>query len=343
MELYGYDLDFETLLPRIKEQHGDLDVVGLQFPDGMRDHATEIAAIIEAELGCLTVISADPCYGACDLCDDEMAKLGVKVLIHFGHTEMPSVPTQHGVIVHFVPARSTHDISGVVADALEHVGPGATVALTTTAQHVHKLDAAREQIEATGRKVAIGRGDQRTAAAGQLLGCNVMAATAAREADCFLYIGSGDFHPLALALETQKPIIAADPYHGTVATLDAARHKILKQRYAAMALARDAESFGIIVSTKGGQIRFDMARKIRDKLAAHGKQSWIIQDKQISPQDLLYFRHLDCFVGTACPRVPIDDAGRYDKPFLTPQELDMVLGLRDRDLYVFDTYAANSK
>ena len=52
---------------------------------------------------------------------------------------------------------------------------------------------------------------------------------------------------------------------------------------------------------------------------------------------------LDAFVGVACPRVPIDDQGRYDKPFLTPQELDMVLGIKPMDTYVFDTYTAKSK
>ncbi|MGB0651804.1 MAG: diphthamide biosynthesis enzyme Dph2 [Thermoplasmatota archaeon] len=345
MELYGYELPFEELLPRIKEAHPDLESVGLQFPDGMRDHATEIAAIVEAELGAVPIVSADPCYGACDLCDDEMAKLGVTVLIHFGHSAMPSVPTQHGVQVYFVPAHSSHDITEVVERACrEHLPEGTTkLGLCTTAQHAHKLEEAAELVRGFGLEPVIRSGDARTALPGQLLGCNVMAATAAMDADAFLFVGSGDFHPLALALETQKPIIAADPYHGIVANLETAKHRILKQRYAAIGQAKEAQTFGIVVSTKGGQMRFQLAQKMLQKLRAHGKEGTIIQNKQISPGDLLYFRHLDAFVGVACPRVPIDDQGRYDKPFLTPQELDIVLGVKKADLYVFDTYTAHSR
>ncbi len=343
MELYGYDLPFEELLPRIKQEWPDLDAVGLQFPDGMRDHATEIADIVGDALGATPIISADPCYGACDLCDDEMAKLGVKVLIHFGHSEMPSVPTDHGVTVYFVPAHSTHSIVDVVTRAADEWLTGKRIAITTTAQHVHKLDEAKALLEAKGFEAVTGFGDKRTALEGQLLGCNVMAATRLVDVDEFLFLGSGDFHPLALALETSKRIIAADPYHGTINALDEPKHRILKQRYAAIGVAKEAKEFGIIVSTKGGQMRFQLARKIQEKLAKHGRKGHIIQNKQISPGDLLYFRHLDAFVGVACPRVPIDDQGRYDKPFLTPQELDIVLGIRGADHYVFDTYAANSR
>jgi len=343
VELYGYDLDLEALLPRIQAEHPGLEAIGLQFPDGLRDHATEIGEIVEKALGAVAVSSADPCYGACDLCDDEFAKLGLKVMIHFGHSEMPSVPTDHGVQVYFVPARSTHPVAGVVAEATSWFPEGARrIGIGTTAQHAHKVDEAATVLRERGFEPVVGMGDARTALPAQLLGCNVLAATRL-DVDAFLYLGSGDFHPLALALETHRPIVAADPYAGTVHTLDAAKHRILKQRYAAIARAKDARTFGIVVSTKGGQIRFHMAKRIRDKLESHGLTGHIIQNKQISPQDLLYFRHLDAFVGTACPRVPIDDQGRYDKPFLTPQELDMVLGVRPMDHYVFDTFAAKSR
>lgn len=344
MELYGYELPFEELLPRIRAAHPGLSAIGLQFPDGMRDHATEIADIVEEALGCTAVVSADPCYGACDLCDDEFLKLGIDVMIHFGHSEMPSVGTAAGAKVYFVQARSSHPVDAVVRAATEWFAEGTkVVGLCTTAQHAHKLDEAKAVLREAGYEAVTTRGDDRTALEGQLLGCNVMAATRLPDVDEFLYLGSGDFHPLALALETHKRIIAADPYSNTVHALDEPKHRILKQRYAAIGKAKEAERFGIIVSTKGGQMRYQLAKRIREKLRKHGKKGYIIQNKQISPDDLLYFRHLDAFVGVACPRVPIDDQGRYDKPFLTPQELDMVLGLKPMDRYVFDTYTAKSR
>jgi 2-(3-amino-3-carboxypropyl)histidine synthase len=343
MELYNYLIPFEEVLPQIKADHPNLDVIGVQFPDGLRDHGTEIADIVEAELDVPVVISADPCYGACDLADDEMSKLGIKVLIHFGHSAMPSVPELGGVHVYYIQAWSTHTIVPVVTEAAKNHLKGKRIGVCTTAQHTHKLDEAAEILTAHGFEPVIGFGDKRTALQGQLLGCNVMAATKLVDVDEFLFIGSGDFHPLALALETEKIIIGANPYDGEIHSFTEPKHKILKQRYAAIGVAQEAESFGIIISTKGGQMRMNTAHRIMKKLRDAGKRGYLIQNKQISPGDLLYFRHLDAFVGVACPRVPIDDQGRYTKPFLTPQELDMVLGLKPMDKYVFDTYAANSR
>jgi 2-(3-amino-3-carboxypropyl)histidine synthase len=340
MDLFGYSLNFEELLPRIKAEHPGLAAIGLQFPDGLRDYATAIGEVVQRETGALPVLSADPCYGACDLCDDEMAKLGIKVMIHFGHSPMPSVKTDFGVQVYYVPAHSVHPIEQVVAEACRQM-KGPRIGVTTTAQHVHKLDVAERIIREHGFEPVTMLGDKRTALRGQLLGCNVIAAVKC-DVDEFIFIGSDDFHPLALALETEKRITAADPYTNTVRTLSEAKGRILKQRWAAIGRAKEAKSFGIVVSTKAGQMRFNLAKKVLDQLQAHGKQGFVIQNKQISPETLLYFRHLDAFVGVACPRVPIDDQMRYKQPFLTPQELEIVLGIRPMEHYVFDEFLADS-
>ncbi|MFO1533948.1 MAG: diphthamide synthesis protein, partial [Thermoplasmatota archaeon] len=64
--------------------------------------------------------------------------------------------------------------------------------------------------------------------------------------------------PLALALETEKRITAANPYDGSVRTLTEAKGRILKQRWAAIGNAKQAKTFGIVVSTKAGQMRFNL-------------------------------------------------------------------------------------
>ncbi|MHB8634301.1 MAG: diphthamide biosynthesis enzyme Dph2, partial [Thermoplasmatota archaeon] len=271
-----------------------------------------------------------------DLCDDEMAKLGVTVLIHFGHSPMPSVKTSFGVHVYYVPARSIHPIEGVVEKAaLQMQGP--RIGVTTTAQHAHQLDVAERILRSRGFEPVTMLGDKRTALRGQLLGCNVLAAVKC-DVDEFLFIGSGDFHPLALALETEKRITSADPYSQEVRTLAEAKGRIMKQRYQAIARAQHAKTFGVVLSTKGGQMRFNLAKKVLAQLREHGRTGYVIENRQISPETLLYFRHLDAFVGVACPRVPIDDQMRYKQPFLTPQELEVVLGLRSVDEYVFDEF-----
>ncbi|MBO7204879.1 MAG: diphthamide synthesis protein, partial [Candidatus Methanomethylophilaceae archaeon] len=45
---------------------------------------------------------------------------------------------------------------------------------------------------------------------------------------------------------------------------------------------------------------------------------------------------VDAYVCTACPRIAMDDALRYDRPMLTPPELEVALGIREWDDYVFD-------
>lgn len=340
VHLHGYDLELEQLLPKIKEEHPGLAAIGLQFPDGLRDYGTQIADLVQEGTGALPVVSADPCYGACDLCDDEMAKLGIHVMIHFGHSPMPSVKTEFGVKVYYVPARSVHPVEEVVREAVKQI-KGPRVGVTTTAQHAHKLEQVEAILRENGMEPVTMLGDKRTALRGQLLGCNVLAAVKC-DVDEFIFIGSGDFHPLALALETEKRITSADPYTNTVRTLTEAKGRILKQRYAAIGRAKDAKTFGVVLSTKGGQMRFNLAKKVLAQLKEHGKTGYIIENRQISPETLLYFRHLDAFVGVACPRVPIDDQGRYKQPFLTPQELEVVLGVRPMDQYVFDEFREDS-
>ena len=58
--------DFEE--QRIKKEILKLGAkrVLLQMPQGLKPQATTIAKIVEA-CGAVAVISADPCYGACDI------------------------------------------------------------------------------------------------------------------------------------------------------------------------------------------------------------------------------------------------------------------------------------
>ncbi|MFH0829838.1 MAG: diphthamide synthesis protein, partial [Candidatus Aenigmatarchaeota archaeon] len=57
----------------------------LQVPEGLKNKATEIAARLE-KAGNEVIISAEPCYGACDIKTDEARKLGCQKIVHYGHT-----------------------------------------------------------------------------------------------------------------------------------------------------------------------------------------------------------------------------------------------------------------
>lgn len=337
MHLLGYDLELEPVLAEIRARGYKL--VGLQFPDGLRDYYAEVARHVEAETGAATVISADPSYGACDLADDELAKIQADALIHFAHTQMPHMARQERMRVFFVPARSLHDVMPAVEKAIPRL-VGHRIGLLGTTQHLHKLPDVARRLREKGFEPVLIEGDQRISGPGQALGCNYSAADP--QADSYLYVGSGNFHPLGLALNTAKPIVCADPYSREVWDMEAERRRFLQQRMGAIALVRDAKRWGVLVSTKQGQLRWSMAKALRRRLERKGREAHVLVLKQFAPEYLINFRHLDAFVSTACPRVAIDDYARYPKPVVTPVELEIALGERSFEEYRLDEIYGSS-
>lgn len=359
----SYDMDLELVAERIRGRPGT-SIVGLQFPDGLRDYATEIEKLLRAKTpGIEYVISGDPSYGACDLALN-LKPLGVDMLIHFGHTEMPSINHMFQWDVMYVAARHKFDVKPASAAGArklseltnggQRVGTAAReasedqdaasrrplrVGIVTTAQHAHKLQDMADAMKAEGYQVFVGRGDNRLGGAAQLLGCNYTAGTSIEEdVDGFVYVGSGDFHPIAIAWGTDKPVVLADPYTNEVRTIETVMDQLMRQRFAAIARAKDAQAFGILVGTRVGQERMKLARGLKRLLESHGKEAHLIALDFFSWDNLQYFRHLDALVNTSCPRITTDDYARYPIAMLTPPELEIVLGKRTWEEYAFDEF-----
>lgn len=81
----GYDFETNRIIKVIKKRRAKF--VGLQFPDGLKGYAVEIADEIEKKTNARTVIFIDPLYGACDTKENEAEMLGLDMIVHFGHTE----------------------------------------------------------------------------------------------------------------------------------------------------------------------------------------------------------------------------------------------------------------
>ncbi|MBC7131412.1 diphthamide synthesis protein, partial [Candidatus Bathyarchaeota archaeon] len=77
--------DFEE--ERVKQEILRLDAkkVLLQLPEGLKNEGIRLAKILE-KIGVLPVISADPCYGACDLATDVAESLNLDLIVHYGHS-----------------------------------------------------------------------------------------------------------------------------------------------------------------------------------------------------------------------------------------------------------------
>jgi 2-(3-amino-3-carboxypropyl)histidine synthase len=131
-------------------------------------------------------------------------------------------------------------------------------------------------------------------------------------------------------------VVVADPYLGEAREIDEFTDRILRIRSARIAKAMDAERFGIIVSSKKGQSRLELAKTLKNMLREEGKEGYILFIDDVSPNALLPFMDLDAFVMTACPRIAIDDSKMYKKPLLTPQELEIAIGRRKWENYEID-------
>jgi 2-(3-amino-3-carboxypropyl)histidine synthase len=308
--------DFEE--ERVKQEIIKLGAkrVLIQLPEGLKPEGPHIAKIVQ-KTGALPIVSADPCYGACDLATTDAESLNVDLIIHYGHSKMlkcERVPTV------YVEARATVDLEKVVEKALPLLKEFQTVGLATTVQHVQTLDFVREILLHAGKTVVIGDAG-RANYPGQVIGCEYSnAKSIANEVDAFLFIGGGRFHALGVALSTSKPTIVADPYEKTAYSIDKEAWKILKQRWASIEEAKKAKTFAVLVGLKLGQKRLEKALSTKRKLEETGKTAFLFAIKEITPESLMEFPTVDAYINTACPRIALDDASKFKKPVLTLNE-----------------------
>jgi len=335
MEISGYSIDIEKASKEVIKN--GYKTVALQIPEGLKRSIWKIVEFLEKETKAKIIVIADPCFGACDLVNYELKNFDVDFVIHIGHTSIPDVEN-FWIPTLFINAVSTRDVTAVVEKSLPFL-EGKKIGIVTTAQHLHTLETVENVLKKHDFDPIISNGDERISEKGQILGCNFSAGVnIGDDADSFLFIGSGNFHPVGLLLSSKKPVIAADPYTNTVKKqeLEDLKDTILRQRYGAIANSKNAKRFGILVGTKRGQQRIKLANEIKELLDSLGKKSIIIALDQFSPTSLQGFGDIDCFVSTACPRIAIDDYLQYKIPILTPIELKITLGKKKWEEYKFD-------
>ena len=365
MDLDRHDFQLEELIERI--QKNDNRLVALQVPEGLKMQALEMMDEIESGSGAKVVLAADPCYGACDLVHDKMKMMGVELVAHMGHSQMnidSGMPTQFIDVTYdgdpelapVIPMlnahldiakkrmaeQSTGELSEEEAqerfmDAVGRMTPliDTKLGLVGSIQHLHLLPEFHDRLEQAGFDVTIPMGGARLTFPGQVLGCNYSG-----DDDTighYLFLGSGDFHPIGLVLHTGKPLAMLDPYSGDAIEMSFERiERILRQRFGLIMSSMDAEKFGILIGEKPGQMRRTLALRMKRLLEKHGKKGYLLALEHVGPE-LIDFYPVDAFVNTACPRIAIDDAVKYAKPLITPFELEVALGEKKWELgYQFD-------
>lgn len=185
----------------------------------------------------------------------------------------------------FIEAKSNIDF----VDALKEIKLKGKVGLVTTIQHLHKLKDVQKIIPDS----LLG---------GQILGCDVSAAMKIKDkVDFFLYIGSGEFHPMEVALKTGKEVVAFNPFTEKTSKITKKEIEAMKKKIKGKYLKfLAAEKIGILVSTKQGQYNIRKALELQKKLK---KPSYILIFNTLTEKELENYPDIDIFVNTACPRI----------------------------------------
>jgi 2-(3-amino-3-carboxypropyl)histidine synthase len=335
MKIEKYNINLEKAIKLIKKK--EYKIIGIQIPDGLKGYILKIVEYLETKISSKILIISDPCFGACDIANYELKNLGLEFIIHIGH--MPLLKNEEILIpTIFINAHSILNIKNVVKKSIPLL-EGKTIGVVTTAQHIENIENVLEILKDNNLNPIISKGDNRIFCDGQILGCNLSSGMKIKkDVDSYLFIGSGNFHPIGLLICSKKPVIAADPYTNSIKKeeLYKLRDKILKQRYGLIASSLNSKKFGIIIGIKRGQQRMELANKIKKMIDSSKKKSFFIAIDVFSSSSMHGFRDIDCLVSTSCPRIAIDDFIQYKIPILTPIELEIVLGLRKWEDYVFD-------
>ena len=175
------------------------------------------------------------------------------------------------------------------------------VGVVTTVQYLADIQSVVDFLVQKGRDAVL---------CGQVLGCDAGAAVAhAGSVDGFLYVGTGEFHPIGVALQTGKPVFVLHPESMKVRKLDEADvEKIRKKKKGMLAKFHSASVVGVLMTTKKGQ---NAVQGGMDRVAAlekqHGdKRFYHFLCDTLDFSELENYPFIECWVNTMCPRMMED-------------------------------------
>ena len=286
---------------------GNVKRVLVQVPEGLKTSVQKLADFLEKN-GVEPLISVEPCFGACDLRGREAKALGCDALLHIGHADMEikaEVPVfyyAYYIDYDFVP------LLKMISRQIKF----RKICLVSTVQFLKGIESAKKFLEKNGFTVYVG---------GSVLGCDASNARRFEKmVDCYLFIGSGRFHPLGLQEKTQKPVLFLDIERRVLEDLSEEMDMMKIRKKMRLEKAKDAKKFGILVSTKPGQNRVKRAVDLKIKLARMGKNVYILAGDYFTAEKLLGLK-IDVLVNTACPRIR-EDYEQFNKIIIDPEDVN---------------------
>jgi len=318
-------IDEEKIFDEIKKRKPTS--VALNGPDGIMPKIQQTATNIMKRFGIPAYVLADTTWGSCDLNSNGAKVLGAGVLFNIGHTISMETMDDNVVMIDAFDDISFDGVAPKCVDILK----GKTVCLLTDSQHLHQIEHVKKILEDSGVIVKIGQGKGQLND-GQVFGCEFYPAMNTMEiADANVFLGQSNFHAAGIALATNKPTYVLDPYFNEVREVTDFAQKLQKKATLAIYKAVDAQTFGIIVGLKEGQLSKTTALKFKRELEKEGKAVQLFALTDITNERLKNLKGIDAFIQVACPRISTDN--QFDKPVLsTPQANALLKLLRNESI-----------
>uniref|UniRef100_A0A8C8U6E5 2-(3-amino-3-carboxypropyl)histidine synthase subunit 1 n=1 Tax=Peromyscus maniculatus bairdii TaxID=230844 RepID=A0A8C8U6E5_PERMB len=334
----NYNFEIPKTIWRI--QQAQAKKVALQMPEGLLLFACTIVDILERFTEAEVMVMGDVTYGACCVDDFTARALGVDFLVHYGHSclvPMDMSVQDFRVLYVFVDIRidTTHLLDSVRLTFT----PGTSLALVSTIQFVSTLQAAAQELKADYH---VSVPQCKPLSPGEILGCT--SPRLPKDVDAVVYLGDGRFHLESVMIANPNvPAYRYDPYSKVLSREHYDHQRMQAIRQEAIAAARSAKSWGLILGTLGRQGSPKILEHLESRLKDLGLPFVRLLLSEIFPSKLSLLPGVDVWVQVACPRLSIDWGSAFPKPLLTPYEAAVALkDISWQEPYPMDFYAGSS-
>ena len=301
--------------------------VALNGPDGILPKVQDLALKIGKKFGIPAYLLADTTWGSCDLNSIGGKILNAEIQFNIGHTNKLDVLEKNVIMI---DAYDDVPFDKVVTKCIDLL-KGKTVSLITDSQHLHQIESVKNMLVKNNVGVKIGKGKGQLND-GQVFGCEFYPASETMgDVDANVFLGQSNFHAAGVALATNKPTYILDPYFNEVREISDFAKKLKKRSTLAIYSAAEAQTFGIIIGLKEGQLSKLTALKFKKELESKGKTVHLIALTEVTNERIRNLKGIDAFIQVACPRISTDN--EFDKPVLsTPQATALIKILKKENI-----------
>ena len=301
--------------------------VALNGPDGILPKVQDLALKIGKKFGIPAYLLADTTWGSCDLNSIGGKILNAEIQFNIGHTNKLDVLEKNVIMI---DAYDNVPFDKVITKCIDLL-KGKTVSLITDSQHLHQIESVKNMFVKNNVGVKIGKGKGQLND-GQVFGCEFYPASETMgDVDANVFLGQSNFHAAGVALATNKPTYILDPYFNEVREISDFAKKLKKRSTLAIYSAVDAQTFGIIIGLKEGQLSKLTALKFKKELESKGKTVHLIALTEVTNERIRNLKGIDAFIQVACPRISTDN--EFDKSVLsTPQATALIKILKNENI-----------